>query len=401
MISLEEAKERIFASIILQPVERVPLLDAAGRYCAETLHALVDLPRFDNSAMDGYAVRAQDLKSASQEKPIRLKQAGRIGAGETFAGIVGAGTCLRLFTGSVLPEGADAVVMQEDVRAENGTISFFESAKPYENVRLAGEDVRKGTQVVSPGDRLNAARLALLGATGHAAVATHRPPRVGILASGDELVEPGIALSGGKIYESNRVLVKSLVDSVGVRGIVLPLLPDNLEATVQALKEALSDHDVVITTGGVSVGEFDFIKDAFEKIGGTIDHWKVAVRPGKPFVFGRFGSKYLFGLPGNPVSALVTFLLLVRPALLKLFGASATELPQVRGELTEALSNPGDRRHFVRCRWAAGKITAAGRQFSHMIGGLASANCLVDVPPATRLEARTIISAQFWEFPEL
>ena len=399
MISLEEARERLFVSITPLEPERVPLLEALGRYCAESIHSRIDLPRFDNSAMDGYAVRCDDLKSATQERPVELKLVGRIGAGEVFGGTIPPGTCLRLFTGSVLPSGADAVVMQEDVRVENGIFRFFESVKPFENVRLAGEDIREGTRITTEEDKLTAARLSLLAATGYAEVAVRKLPRVAVIATGDELVEPGEPLAAGKIYESNRALVTSLLRSLGIPATVLPILRDDFEKTTAGLKEAFSNHDVVITTGGVSVGEFDFVKDAFSKLGGVIDHWKVAIRPGKPFVFGKVQSKFLFGLPGNPVSALVTFLALVRPALLKMMGARKTELPQVAGELAEAVANPGDRRHFVRCAWSGGKLKSAGRQASHMIGSLGEANCLIDVPPGTRLEAGTKVSAYLWELP--
>ena len=401
MISLEEATERILASIIPQPIESLPLFEAAGRYCAESLPSTIDLPRFDNSAMDGYAVRCDDLKSATLSAPVLLKLIGGIGAGETFAGTVLPGTCLRLFTGSVLPAGADAVVMQEEVTVENGSIRFTESVKPFENVRLAGEDIRKGAQLTTPGDRLTATRLGLLAATGFAAVPVRRAPRVAILASGDELVEPGQPLAPGKIYESNRTLVATLVRSTGASPTILPLVPDNLEKTRHALETVFTDHDIVITTGGVSVGEFDFIKDAFTALGGTIDHWKVAIRPGKPFVYGRLNLKHLFGLPGNPVSALVTFLLLVRPAILKVLGARDTDLPRVTAELTEPLHNPGDRRHFIRCCWRSGKVTPAGRQNSHMIGSLGGANCLVELPPGARVDSGSIVTALLWESPQI
>src|SRR5687768_7781681 len=216
MISLEEAKEQLFASV--QPLEKieVPLHEALGRFGAETVVSLIDLPRFDNSAMDGYAVRTDDLKSASEGNPIELKVIGRIGAGEKFGGVVSPGTCLRLFTGSVLPEGADAVVMQEDVRAENGHVRFLESVKPLENVRLRGEDIRSGTKLIEAGERLSATRLALLAATGHASAAVRKQPRVALIATGDELVEPGDALGEGKIYESNRTLLSGLLGPMGI-----------------------------------------------------------------------------------------------------------------------------------------------------------------------------------------
>ncbi|MGZ8938241.1 MAG: molybdopterin molybdotransferase MoeA [Limisphaerales bacterium] len=399
MISLAEAKERLFASLTPLSVEQVPLLQALGRFCAEPLQSSVDLPRFDNSAMDGYAVHCDDLKSASDTTPVELNLAGRIGAGEKFAGIISPGDCLRLFTGSILPAGADAVVMQEDVHAENGKVRFSESVKPFENIRLAGEDIRAGTTLLTSGDRLTATRLGLLAATGHAHVTVRKLPRVAVLATGDELVEPGQPLGEGKIYESNRTLVTALLSSIGLAPTILPLVPDQLDRTVATFESTFSTHDIVITTGGVSVGEFDFVKDAFSKIGGTIDHWKVAIKPGKPFVFGRLNSKLLFGLPGNPVSTLVTFLLLARPALLAMMGSRDVELPRLSGELNDAIANPGDRRHFVRARWESGKLFVAGRQASHMLGALGAANCLIDVPPETRLEPGTTAIAHFWEFP--
>lgn len=399
MISLEEAKEQILASIKPLDSEQVPLSDALGRYSAADVTALIDLPRFDNSAMDGYAVRSDDLKTASDSNPVDLQVIGRISAGEPFSGVLSPGTCLRLFTGSVLPNGADAVVMQEDVWAENGSARFIESIRPLENVRLSGEDIRRGTMLFEAGVPINPARIALLAATGHPTAAVRKLPRVGLLATGDELTEPGEPLAPGKIYESNRAMLSGLLNSIGIRATILPLVGDSLQHTEAALTTAFANHDVMITTGGVSVGEFDFVKEAFTRSGGTIDHWKVAIRPGKPFVFGRLRGKFLFGLPGNPISALVTYLVLVRPALLAMLGALDRELPRVTGVLEAAIANPGDRRHFVRCRWQGGKVQVPGRQASHMIGALSGANCLVDLPPASRLEIGTEVTAHLWEMP--
>lgn len=399
MISLEEAKERLLASIKPLGAEETPLEQALGRFAAEPHFSKLDLPRFDNSAMDGYAVRSEDLKQANQATPVDLKLIGRIGAGEIFGGVISPGTCLRLFTGSVLPEGADAVVMQEDVWAENGTVRFVDSVKPLENVRLLGEDIRSGAQLLAAGERLTATHLALLAATGFGKATVRKPPAVALIATGDELVEPGHPLGPGKIYESNRTLLAGLLRGIGIQPTIIPLVPDDLEATIAIMRNAFATHEVVITTGGVSVGEFDYVKEAFTRIGGLIDHWKVAIRPGKPFVFGTLDAKFLFGLPGNPVSALVTFLVLVRPALLKWMGAAAVELPRLSGLLDGSISNPGDRRHFVRCQWTHGKVQVLGRQASHMLGALGAANCLLDVPPATRWDAGQEVTVQLWELP--
>lgn len=396
MISVEEAKERILSSVApLAPV-RVPLPEAWGRYVAESISAPIDLPVFDNSAMDGYAVRSADLRAASESSPIELRLIGRIGAGERFSQTVTNGTCVRIFTGSVLPDGADAVIMQEDVTVKGGSICFVEPAKPFANVRLCGEDVRKGTVLAEPGDRMTATRSGLLGAAGVDHLRVHGVPKVALLATGDELMEAGELLRDGKIYESNRVLLAGLLREAGISASVFPIVPDDLGETERVLRTAFAGDEVVITTGGVSVGEFDFVKAAFQKLGGVIDHWKVAIRPGKPFVYGQWNEKILFGLPGNPVSALVTFLILVRPALLKLSGARAVELSSLTGELTAAVSNRGDRRHFMRAHFEEGKVTVLGPQSSHMLGSLGDANCLLEVPPGSSLESGAAVRVQVW-----
>jgi len=400
VLSLEAAKERLLASIQLLSPERVLLLRAVGRFTAEALSSQVDLPGFDNSAMDGYAVRSEDLRNASASHPVTLRQAGRIGAGEVFFRAISTGECVRIFTGSALPPGVDAVVMQEEVTVEGEGIRFVEMAKPLENVRLRGEDVRAGTPVLQVGDRINATSAGLLAATGHSKVLVRSIPRVALLSTGSELVEPGSPLTKGKIFESNRTLLAALAADIHCAPVIPPLVPDDLESTVSALEKAFARSDFVITTGGVSVGELDFVKDAFTRLGGQINFWKIALRPGKPFVFGKLGEKFLFGLPGNPVSALVTFLVLVRPALLKSMGAREIELPAIQAELKERIANRGDRRHFVRGRCENGNVRIAGPQSSHMLGALGEANCLIDVPPQTQLEAGTTVKVQLWQLPE-
>ena len=211
--------------------------------------------------------------------------------------------------------------------------------------------------------------------------------------------ERGEALGPSGIYESNRTLLAGLLAEIACPATILPLVRDDLAGTVEAFRTAFETHDAVISTGGVSVGEFDFVKEAFEKLGGKIELWKLSVRPGKPFVFGRLGSRILFGLPGNPVSALVTFLVLVRPALLAWQGAASTALPRVPGVLAERVINRGDRRHFMRVRWDSGEVRIAGPQGSHRLGSLADANGLIDVPPAAELPAGTKVEVQLWGLP--
>jgi len=393
MISLEEALQQILGAVPNPGVESLAVVEARDRYTAAAVPSAADVPAFDNSAMDGYAVRSADVATAREEAPVWLDQIGRTAAGEPSDTTVAPGTCVRVFTGSVLPQGADAVVMQEDTRTSGaGTdpVAILCPVRPWESVRLRGEDIRTGALVVQTGQRLTPGHLAVLQAAGQARVAVARRPRVGILATGDELREPGQPLAHGCIYESNRAMLAALVAEAGAVPQIFPLVPDRLEATRDALRLALASCDAVLTSGGASVGDLDFVKPAMEAIGGSLTFWRVAMKPGKPFLFGRHESRLVFGLPGNPVSAFVTFQLLVRPALLRWQGAAAVAPPILPGTLKERLRNPGDRRHFVRVtRDAAGGVTTAGTQASHMLHSLAAANGLLDVAPGSDLPPGT------------
>jgi molybdopterin molybdotransferase len=266
-------------------------------------------------------------------------------------------------------------------------------------VRLAGEDVKEGTLLARSGERITAARLALLGATGIDHIAVARQPVIGILSTGNELVEAGRPLAAGEIYESNRAVIAALVASAGGVARLFPLVRDTLEETRSALATAFGACDAVITTGGASVGEHDLVKAALESLGGSLEFWKVAVKPGKPFLFGRWRDKTLFGLPGNPVSAFVAFLLLVRPAILKMQGAAELSLPCHPALLAEDIHNHGDRRHFMRAVVdAQGHVRSAGLQASHALSSLAAANALLAVPPRTVWPAGRQVEVLRWEF---
>lgn len=401
MLQLEEALERILSEITPFPAENVRLAEACGRYIAEPVSAPMDLPAFDSSAMDGYAVRAEDVARASKAHPIRLRVEGQIAAGEVATGEVHPAGCIRVFTGSMLPPNANAVVMQEDTlpdSARPGEILVTDAVKPWENVRFRGEDVKPDDLLLRAGDRITAARVALLGALGIETVPVGRAPTVALIATGSELREGGRALAPGQIYESNRAALAALAQAAGARVRIFPLIPDSLEATRSALTSAFRETDAVITSGGVSVGAFDFVKHAVEALDGQLSFWKVAIKPGKPFVFGRCGGKPFFGLPGNPVSAFVTFLLLVRPALLRMQSSAATGLSSHPGILSEALVNRGDRRHFMRVHVdAAANVRPAGVQGSHRLRSLADANGLIDVPAETVLPQGEQVAVLRWE----
>jgi molybdopterin molybdotransferase len=401
MLQLEEALARILAVLPPASGEEVTLNEAHGRVLLQEAATRLDLPAFDNSAMDGYAVRAKDLAGAKAGSPVRLRLAGRVAAGENFDGQVLPGTCVRLFTGSALPPGADAVVMQEETRVEEDKpeeVLFLEKVGPWENIRFQGEDVKRGQALGAAGTVVTAGRLSLLAAAGCERVKVGRRPVVGLLATGSELREPGQELVRGQVYESNRLGLAALVRTAGGIPRIFPLVADVLKGTRAALAEAFAKCDIVVSSGGVSVGEMDFIKRAFAEVGGELQFWKVAIKPGRPFVFGRRESKYLFGLPGNPVSAFVTFLLLVRPALLRWQGATEVSLPAHLAILGDPLDNPGERRHFVRVKVdAEGKVYSAGTQASHVLISLASATGLVEVPPGTTLASGTPVKVMRWE----
>ena len=389
MLSLEEAIERSLAAAPELGSKTIPLADAEGRFATSDTKARVSLPGFDNSAMDGYAVRSCDLKGASANSPVGLDCIGVIPAGTFPSDSLNNGTCMKIYTGSPIPNGADAVIMQEDCQTTPdacNTVHCNDSVKPWENIRLEGEDIREGDAVISNGSRITAGTIGLLAASGHDRIEVGRRPRVGLLATGSELTEPPGCLKPGEIYESNRAMLASLAARVNAEPTPYPIVPDSLDNTVAALERAFAENDVVVTSGGVSVGDHDHVKPAIERLGGSVDFWKIAVKPGKPFVLGQVGGKPVFGLPDNPVSALVTYLLLVRPALLKMQGAAEWRLAERPGRLADELANKGDRRHFVRVMIDdRGLVRSAGGQRSHLLGSLAKANGLIDLPPGSCL----------------
>lgn len=398
MLDLETAVAQVLAALPAPQPERIPLPESAGRILAAPMVSPLDLPPFDNSAMDGYAVRAADVQGATPEAPIRLRLHARIPAGETFAGELAAGECARVFTGAPVPRGADAVVMQEDASHAGNEVLILDAAQPCENVRFQGEDVRAGATLAEAGEEITPGLIGLLGAVGVGEITVGRPPVVGLIATGSELREAGEPLTPGQIYESNRAMLAALITRAGGRPRVYPLVRDTLDATRAALEQAFAECDLVVTSGGVSVGELDFVKAAFTALGGELEFWRVAIRPGKPFVFGKLGGKFLFGLPGNPVSAFVTFLLLAYPALRRWQGARHPSLPAFSGVLGEPLFNPGDRRHFLRVRVDSdGRVFSAGKQASHVLASLARADGLLELTPGQQLAAgQTVALLRIW-----
>jgi molybdopterin molybdotransferase len=291
--------------------------------------------------------------------------------------------------------------MQEDTWTSAevpDAVQILDGVKPWENIRFRGGDLKKGAAVAGAGDALTAARIQLLAATGSSEILVGRKPVTALLATGSELVEPGQPITDAKIHESNRLGLAALVNRAGGVPKIMPLVKDVLADTRAALDTAFQESDIVITSGGVSVGETDFVKSAFQALGGELQFWKVAIRPGRPFAFGRLHNKLLFGLPGNPVSAFVTFLLLVRPAIARWQGARDIALPSHLATLAEPLANQGNRRHFLRVIVdGLGNVRSAGSQESHLLGSLAAANALLDLAPGMTLAAGDAVKVMRWE----
>jgi molybdopterin molybdotransferase len=388
VITEEQALARILKNVGPLPARTVPLIQAREKFAAAEVLARVALPRFDNSAMDGYAVFAAACGVGKAQRLIGEQPAGadrglRIEPGEA----------IRVFTGAPIPFGADAVVMQEDVRVEDSQIFVNTPVETGEFIRRRGSDLGEGQKIVEAGTRLRAQHLALLASQGFAQIEVGGEPRVTILSTGDELVAPGGSLSAGQIFDSNSVLLQALVEKSGATITRVQHCPDDAAATERAFRGAFQ-FEVLIVLGGVSVGARDFVKPALNAIGAQTDLWRVSVKPGKPFLFGRAGQCAIFGLPGNPVSAFVTFLLFVRPALLRMMGARDDQvgLPQMGAILAAELSNDGDRPHYVRGQLVDGKFTPIGRQESHALYGLSRANALLRVSPGQSLDAGSSVS---------
>ena len=376
MITEDQALARILEIVGPLPSRVVSLREALGQFAAGDVVARVALPAFDNSAMDGYAVVATACAEGKSQRVIGEQPAG-IDRGLQIA----AGEAVRIFTGAPIPGGADAVVMQEDVRCEGREIFVDTKVERGEFIRRRGCDLTEGQKILERGARIRPQTLALLASQGLEQIEVGGAVRATIVSTGDELVPPGQTLGAGQIFESNSIVVHALLAKYGVADARIVHCPDEAKAIEAALRNGL-EGDVLIVIGGVSVGAHDLVKPALHTVGAQTDLWRVLVKPGKPFLFGRAGRCSIFGLPGNPVSAFVTFLLFVRPAILRLMGASQDQLLPARTDacLGESVSNEGDRPHYVRGQLVAGKFSPVGRQESHALFGLSRANALLCVP---------------------
>ena len=359
--------------------EEVVLTDAGGRVLAETRLATIPLPLFDNSMMDGYAVRSVDAQTGAELKVI----------GEQAAGLdeqlqLGPGEAIRIFTGAPIPVGADAVIMQEDCDQTGDRVRVRVGVKSGEFIRRQGEDLARGQKIGEPGQALTAARLAVFASQGIGSAKVSMRPRVALVATGSELRSGSAPLGPGEIYETNRLMLAELLRQTGATPTLFPIVPDDRALQANALRRAL-EYDVVIISGGASVGDKDLVKIVLADLGVDLRLWRVAIKPGKPFLYGRRDETLIFGLPGNPVSAYVTYFVFVRPLLLRLQGR--VDYGEKRAVLTAAsdVYNKGDRPHYVRVKIDGQRFWPVGRQESHALFGLAQANGLVRLDPQSSL----------------
>ncbi len=379
-LRVDKAREAILACLApVAGIERVATRSALGRMLAQDVVPAINVPAHNNSAMDGYALRAADLKA---DADTELNEIGSAFAGRAYAGSIGAGECVRVMTGAVMPAGADTVVIQEVVRAAGGRVTVPAGQKAGQNVRYAGEDLKAGTPVLQAGHAIRPADLGLMASLGMAEVSVRRRLRVAFFSTGDELASIGQPLAEGQVYDSNRYTLYGMLARLGVDILDMGVVRDDPAALEAAFLSAAANADVVITSGGVSVGEADFVKQLMAKLGEVL-FWKIAMRPGRPMAFGRIGSATLFGLPGNPVAVMVTFYQFVRPALLYL-GGCAGELapPLLRVAAAEPLRKVPGRTEYQRgvlSRNAAGEYTVrvTGGQGSGVLRSMSEANCFI------------------------
>ena len=378
LISLEDAQHKMLAQLtpITESLE-LTLPEAAGRITACAVTSPIDVPPFNNAAMDGYAVRLAEVASG---QPLQV--AGKAFAGAPFSGEWPAGSVIRIMTGAPVPAGCDAVVMQEETRLQDNNIVITAPVNAGQNIRLTGDDIRAGHQVLAAGVRLGAAELPLLASLGIATVKVLRKLRVAIFSTGDELQPVGQPLAAGQIYDTNRFAISLMLHKLGCEVIDLGIIKDDPTALRSAFTEADRQADVVISTGGVSVGEADFTKSMLEELG-VISFWKLAMKPGKPFAFGRLANSWFCGLPGNPVSAVVTFYQLVQPLLATLTGQTASALPtRLRVRTATALKKSPGRLDFQRGvlrqnSQGEPEVISTGAQGSHVYSSFSQANCFI------------------------
>lgn len=384
MLRVSEALKAILEVTNTLPSEEVRLIDALERVLAEDIYADSNIPEFPNSAMDGYAVKSSDTFGASKDRPKTLKVISDLKAGSLSPDAIKDNQAIRIMTGAIMPDGADSVIIVELTEKEGmDKVKVFKETTPGENIRRSGEDIRKGEKVIEKGTLLNSAHIGILASLGKSKIKVTRRPRVAVLATGDEVIDVDEELTPGKLRSSNTYTLYSQILKCGGIPKNLGIAKDRPEELERKIKEGL-DCDLILTSGGVSVGDYDLVKFILAKIGTDIKFWKVAMRPGKPLVFGRLGERFIFGLPGNPVSSMVSFEIFVRPTILKMLGQSHDTRKEVDAVLEEDIQKKKDLRYFLRAqtRWDDGVYVTrtTGPQGSGILKSMAMANSLIILP---------------------
>jgi len=404
-VGVEQALDIVLGSVSALDGESRPLLECLGAVLAEDVAADMDIPPFDNSAMDGYAVQASDTSAASPDEPVALRVTADLPAGYLPRGMLRPGEAVRIMTGAPLPPGADAVVRTEDVRRLDDTILVSNPVRPGDDIRRAGEDVARGEVILRQGTVIRPAEVGMLATLGRVQALVVRKPRVAVLTTGDELVAPDEPVAPGKIRNSNLYSISAQVKACGGEPILLGVARDTADELESKIRRGMAEADMLLTSGGVSVGDYDVVKTVLGRVG-EILFWKVKMRPGSPVTFGRIQDKPMFGLPGNPSASMVAFEQFVRPAILKMAGHSKLRRRQVQAILEEAVKNRPGVRNFLRAvatkqngEW---RVRPAGAQGSGILRTMVRANALLVVPETvSRMQPGERATVQLIDLPEV
>ncbi|MGZ4954653.1 MAG: molybdopterin molybdotransferase MoeA [Methylobacter sp.] len=386
LLTIDDALDRIKA--VVNPVngtEKTELKNALGRVLAEPVYSPINIPHDRNAAMDGYAFASRDIADG---QAFTLSLAGVSWAGRPFQGQLQPGQCIRIFTGAVVPEQADSVIMQEHVQVQDQTIHFPADTRAQQNVRKIGEDVKQGACLIAGPKKLTASDLGLMASAGFDNVVVKRQLKIAYFSTGDELTSLGLPLEPGKIYDSNRIILGGLLTDPGYSIVDLGVIPDNKQLLEDSFIEASKNYDVIITTGGASVGEADYVKEILQSCG-EVDFWKIAVKPGKPLAFGKIGQCCFFGLPGNPIAVVVTFHQIVAPALRQLSGAPSFKPLRFTATCTSALKKSPGRQEYQRGILSQDEngeffVASAGHQGSHILSSMSQSSCYIVLPEASK-----------------
>ena len=392
MISIKEAHDIINSSIPNSKIERVAFNHSSGRILAKDVFSSFDQPLFNNSAMDGFAIRSADIKNATKESPIKLSSIATIAAGNDISNIsISRGLCAQIMTGAPIPRGADTVVIVEKTSGfENVEVSFFESAKYGQNIRKIGEEIVSGTKLINSGTTIGPSEIGMFAVFGYSDIAVYKRPKVSIFGLGDELREPGDKLLSGQIYNSNLYLLKELVQLSGGEIILSQLISDKQDAMESFMCEALKESDIIISSGGISMGKFDFVKPVMQSLGVKEKFWKVLQKPGKPLFFGTQAHRMVFGLPGNPISSYICFMEYIYPCIQKFQHANMHH--KILAKLTESFPVESKKHRFLFGEYEIDNeklfCTPSKKYGSHMFSSSLGANCIIESPPGDRSKVK-------------